>query len=107
MSGNASIYDPRKTLDHSEFRILSPGEKPPNTANIAAFYNPNHEIHLVQKPRLKPGPGQVLVHVKATGICGWVWFACRPDDSSLRLFYVKWFKGAMCTSGNTEELEIP
>jgi len=66
----AEIYDPQKILDHPEFRILKSGEKPSPNANIAAFYNPAHEIHLVEKPRPKPGPGQVLVHVRATGICG-------------------------------------
>ncbi|KAH7882024.1 chaperonin 10-like protein [Phlebopus sp. FC_14] len=68
--GSAEIYDPRKVLDHPTFRILGPDEKPSPEANIAAFYNPQHEIHLVEKPRPKPGPGQVLVHVRATGICG-------------------------------------
>ncbi|KAH7926030.1 GroES-like protein [Leucogyrophana mollusca] len=68
--GNADIYSPRKVLDDPIFRILSPGEKPSSDANIAAFYNPQHEIHLVEKPRPKPGPGQVLLHVRATGICG-------------------------------------
>lgn len=68
--GNAEVYNPRKVLDHPEFKILAPGEKTSSTANLAAFYNPNHEIHLVEKPRLNPGPGQVLVHVRATGICG-------------------------------------
>lgn len=71
-AGNAAIYDPRKILDHPEFRVLSPGENPPSTANIAAFYNPAHEIHLVEKPKPKPGPGQVLIHVRSTGICGQV-----------------------------------
>jgi L-iditol 2-dehydrogenase len=69
-AGNADIYNPRKTLDHPEFRILQKGEQPKPGANIAAFYNPQHEIHLVEKPRPKPGPGQVLLHVRATGICG-------------------------------------
>ncbi|KAG6854035.1 hypothetical protein C0991_011240 [Blastosporella zonata] len=69
-SGNAAIYDPRKVLQHPEFRVLAEGEKPSKEANIAAFYNPAHEIHLVEKPRPVPGPGQVLVHVRATGICG-------------------------------------
>ncbi|KAG6813881.1 hypothetical protein H0H92_006288 [Tricholoma furcatifolium] len=69
-SGNAAIYDPRKILQHPQFRILAEGEKPSKDANIAAFYNPAHEIHLVEKPRPVPGPGQVLVHVRATGICG-------------------------------------
>ncbi|TFK29666.1 L-arabinitol 4-dehydrogenase [Coprinopsis marcescibilis] len=63
-------YNPQTVLDHPEFRILAPGEKPSPNANIAAFYNPAHEVHLVEKPRPKPGPGQVLIHVRATGICG-------------------------------------
>ena len=70
LTGNADVYNPQKVLKHHDFKILAPGEIPPSDANIAAFYNPNREIHLVQKPRFKPGPGQVLVHVKATGICG-------------------------------------
>jgi L-iditol 2-dehydrogenase len=64
------IYSPRKVLDHPKFRVLKADEKPSTNANVAAFYNPQHEIHLVEKPLLKPGPGQVLVHVRATGICG-------------------------------------
>ncbi|KJA27975.1 hypothetical protein HYPSUDRAFT_129896 [Hypholoma sublateritium FD-334 SS-4] len=68
--GNAEIYSPRKVLDDPVFRVLKVGEKPSPEANIAAFYNPAHEIHLVEKPRPKPGPGQVLLHVRATGICG-------------------------------------
>jgi L-iditol 2-dehydrogenase len=68
--GFADAYSPRKVLDDPSFHVLAPGEVPAPDANIAAFYNPNHEIHLVQKPRPKPGPGQVLVHVRATGICG-------------------------------------
>lgn len=68
--GNAAIYSPRKVLEHPEFRVLVAGETPAKTANIAAFYNPAHEIHLVEKPRPIPGPGQVLLHVRATGICG-------------------------------------
>lgn len=69
--GNAEIYNPRKVLDDPGFRVLKVGEKPSPEANIAAFYNPAHEIHLVEKPRPKPGPGQVLLHVRATGICGY------------------------------------
>lgn len=70
--GNANIYSPRKVLDDPSFRILAVGEKTSPNANIAAFYNPAHEIHLVEKPRPTPGPGQVLLHVRATGICGCV-----------------------------------
>ena len=67
---NATIYSPDKVLKHPDFRILAEGEKPSKTANIAAFYNSANEIHLVEKPRPTPGPGQVLLHVRATGICG-------------------------------------
>jgi L-iditol 2-dehydrogenase len=67
---NSFVYDPRKILDAPEFRILAEGETPAPDANIAAFYNPAHEIHIVQKPKPTPGPGQVLLHVRATGICG-------------------------------------
>lgn len=70
--GYAETYSPRKVLDDPSFRVLASGEAPASDANIAAFYNPNHEIHLVEKPRPTPGPGQVLVHVRATGICGFV-----------------------------------
>lgn len=71
MAAFTETYNPRKILDNPEFRILKEGENPGPDANIAAFYNPAHEIHIVQKPKLKPGPGQVLVHVRATGICGY------------------------------------
>jgi L-iditol 2-dehydrogenase len=70
--GFADVYNPRKVLDDPSFRVLGPNETPSPDANIAAFYNPGHEIHLVEKPRPKPGPGQVLLHVRATGICGYV-----------------------------------
>ncbi|OJA15972.1 hypothetical protein AZE42_09713 [Rhizopogon vesiculosus] len=77
--GFADTYSPRNVLDDPSFRILAPGEVPAPDANIAAFYNPNHEIHLVQKPRPIPGPGQVLVHVRATGICGHVHLLAHPE----------------------------
>ena len=68
----AELYDPQKVLSAPEFKVLKEGEKPEAGANVAVFYNAKKEVHLVQKPRLKPGPGQVLVHVRATGICGYV-----------------------------------
>ncbi|ORY79538.1 chaperonin 10-like protein [Protomyces lactucae-debilis] len=36
----------------------------------ALYTTPNHEIKLIDTEVAKPGPGQVLVHVKATGVCG-------------------------------------
>lgn len=67
---NHEIYNPRKVIDDPVFKVLGPNDKPTKDANIAAFYNEKREMHLVEKPRPKPGPGQVLVHIRATGICG-------------------------------------
>jgi L-iditol 2-dehydrogenase len=64
---NPDIYNPRKIFDHPDFKVLADGEKPAEGANIAAFDNPNHQI---QKPHPKPGSGQVLLHIRVTGICG-------------------------------------
>lgn len=103
-AGNIEIYNPRKILDHPDFRVLQTGEKPEPGANIAAFYNPAHEIHLVQKPRPRPGPGQVLVHVRASGICGCVF---RVLYSILLLDVDEYFfSGVMCIFGNMGELVI-
>ncbi|KAL7422725.1 hypothetical protein Q5752_002017 [Cryptotrichosporon argae] len=65
-------YDPSKVLKHPDFKILGPNDpelEDPN-ANIACAYNQDHVVHMIQKPKFKPGPGEALVHVRATGICG-------------------------------------
>jgi L-iditol 2-dehydrogenase len=68
---NTQLYSPDHVLKSPEFKILPEGAKPsgPNV-NLAVFTNPNHDLHIVEKPTPKPGPGQVLLHVRATGICG-------------------------------------
>ncbi|WWD15618.1 hypothetical protein CI109_100040 [Kwoniella shandongensis] len=65
-------YDPTKVLKHPEFRVLKEGdpELEDEQANVACAYNPAHEVHMIHKPLFKPGPGEVTVHVRATGICG-------------------------------------
>ncbi|KAJ3762233.1 L-arabinitol 4-dehydrogenase [Lentinula raphanica] len=88
----SKVYDPRKVLDHPEFRVLKSGDQTSKDSNIAAFYNPAHEIHLVEKPKPKPGPGQVLIHVRATGICG----------SDVHF----WKHGRICGSGHESAGEI-
>lgn len=68
-------YDPEKVLRAPEFRVIKDETDPAlkdKSANIACAYNPAHEIHLVQKPGVKPRKGEVIVHVRSTGICGWV-----------------------------------
>jgi L-iditol 2-dehydrogenase len=65
-------YDPSLTLQHPEFKKLAddaPELQDPK-ANLACCYNPAHEVNMVNKPVPKARPGEVIVHVKATGICG-------------------------------------
>ncbi|KAK4687898.1 L-arabinitol 4-dehydrogenase, partial [Tremellales sp. Uapishka_1] len=68
-------YNPKKVLDHPDFRVLNgfthndPAWIDPQ-ANLACAYNAKHEIHMIHKPKPAPGIGEVLVHVRATGICG-------------------------------------
>lgn len=62
------LYDPKKVINHQDFKVLDKNSKPKPDANIALCYNQHKEIHLVEKPRLDLAPGQVEVHVKATGI---------------------------------------
>ncbi|WRT67569.1 uncharacterized protein IL334_004541 [Kwoniella shivajii] len=65
-------YNPQLVLDHPEFRILdsdAPELKDKN-ANVACAYNEKHEVHLIHKPKPKAGPGEAIVHVRSTGICG-------------------------------------
>ena len=38
--------------------------------NRMAYLNAAHEFTIKEEPIPKPGPGQVLVQVKANGICG-------------------------------------
>lgn len=65
-------YDPRKVLKHPEFRLLNSNDPALNDkkANLACAYNPAHEVNMIQKPVPKLRDGEVLVHVRATGICG-------------------------------------
>ncbi|GEM12438.1 hypothetical protein Rt10032_c21g6455 [Rhodotorula toruloides] len=59
-------------LRHPEFKILEDGTVPQrNTSkNLAAAYAPQAKLHLIEKPVPKPREGEVVVHVRATGICG-------------------------------------
>jgi len=66
------LYDPKSVLKSAQFKVFGRNEFPQKDIkqNLAAFTNPKHDLHLVQKPVPTPGPGQVVVHVRATGICG-------------------------------------
>ena len=81
-----NYYDPKKVLSHPEFRVLDPTDAilQDKKANVACAYNEKHEVHLIHKPLPAVGQGEVLVHVKATGICGCVLYLVRrPRWSSV------------------------
>lgn len=65
-------YDPARVLKHPAFRVLAEDDPllKDKNANIACAYNPAHEVHMIAKPDVVPRDGEVVVHVKATGICG-------------------------------------
>ncbi|KAI9609064.1 hypothetical protein KEM48_003071 [Puccinia striiformis f. sp. tritici PST-130] len=78
---NKALYDPRIVLDSEEFEILKEPAKvqqySKSNKNIACCYNEKKQasfsslfILMVNKPMPKLHPGQVLLHVRATGICG-------------------------------------
>lgn len=65
-----SQFDPQRVLDSAEFRIVDNVEPRDVNKNIACAYAPGAKLHIIEKPVPKAGPGQVVVHVRATGICG-------------------------------------
>lgn len=67
-----TAYAPELVLKSPEFKILEEGVVPqrnPNK-NIAAAYAPGAQLHLIEKPIPKAREGEVVLHVRATGICG-------------------------------------
>ncbi|CAE6476891.1 unnamed protein product [Rhizoctonia solani] len=65
-----ALYDPAIVLKSAEFKILDAPPARDEKKNIAVFTNPAHDLHIVEKPIPKAGPGQCVVHIRATGICG-------------------------------------
>ncbi|KAF1350961.1 chaperonin 10-like protein [Delphinella strobiligena] len=49
---------------------LNPDLKETGIENPSLQVTADHQIKMVPAPILKPGPNEVLLHVKATGICG-------------------------------------
>ncbi|KAA1077183.1 hypothetical protein PGT21_002700 [Puccinia graminis f. sp. tritici] len=69
-----SLYDPKHVLDSEEFEILTDPNQvkaySDEDKNIACCYNDKQQLNMVKKPMPKAHPGQALVRVRATGICG-------------------------------------
>ena len=68
------------------FPTLTPDSvMPPSTSlsfdsNLAVHTNPSHDLKIVSTSVPEPKEGEVIVHVKATGICG----RSFPQKSSLQ-----------------------
>ncbi len=66
-------YDPKLILQSPDFKVLTAEQvDSPSTKqeNIACAYTEKHELLMIKKPMPKPRKGEVIVHVKASGICG-------------------------------------
>jgi L-iditol 2-dehydrogenase len=46
------------------------GQLKASSPNISLQVTADHQIKMEEAPVHEPGPGEVLLHVKATGICG-------------------------------------
>lgn len=67
-----TAYAPELVLKSPDFKILDEGVVPTRdtSKNIAAAYAPGAQLHLIEKPIPKAREGEVVLHVRATGICG-------------------------------------
>jgi len=63
--------------------------------NLAVYTNPAHDLKVVKTDTPEPGEGEVLVHVKVTGICG----RSVPSLEAAEL------TSATCISGSMAESE--
>lgn len=72
LSQYESAYDPQAVLNSKEFKLLKSDDPvlQDKKANIACAYNPAHEVNMIRKPMPTAREGEVVVHVKSTGICG-------------------------------------
>ena len=102
------LYNPKGMLKHPDFRVLEATDRlelDDPSFNIACAYNPAHEIQMVNKPVPKPGPGEVVIHVRATGICGSV-VSIHVDFSEFGIL-MHALTGRTYISGNTAKLARP
>ncbi|KAK4058657.1 hypothetical protein OIO90_000101 [Microbotryomycetes sp. JL221] len=77
MPNYATMFDPQVVLNDPAFKLLPRHHVPKRDVNVnlSCAYGPVDDQHgpqlnLIEKPKMKPQHGQVVVHVRATGICG-------------------------------------
>ncbi len=63
-------------VDQEKLQKVELASRKHNGSDLSQYTNPSlqvtasHEIKMVEAPIPKPGPGDALLHVKSTGICG-------------------------------------
>jgi hypothetical protein len=64
-------YNGFQKIDYS---VLSPGaaELADGTSNIKCAYTPELEMKMLLFQKPAAGPEEVVIHLRAAGICGWV-----------------------------------
>ncbi|GAA6025937.1 hypothetical protein JCM8202_005795 [Rhodotorula sphaerocarpa] len=67
-----TAYHPDAVLKSKDFKVLDKGVVPKRDTNknLAAAYAPGAQLLLIEKPVPKAREGEVVLHVRATGICG-------------------------------------
>lgn len=65
-----AAYDPVAVLQHPDFKIIEGVPSRDVQQNLAIAYAPGAKLHLIQKPVPRAREGEVVIHVRASGICG-------------------------------------
>lgn len=68
MTTNPELYHPSRILDGLSLLPNVPDKNV--TENIGCFYNERQEIHMTAVRIPKASQGQVIVRIRACGICG-------------------------------------
>ena len=84
-----SRYDPSLVFTHPDYRVLDldknetggesgdRGVLHDKQSNLACSYNADKVMRMLRMPMPQAGPGEVLLRVRATGICGYVFLHPR------------------------------
>ena len=76
-------------------------EEMKNARNPSLQVTADHKLKMVDAPVLKPGKGEVLLHIKVTGICGYEY----TFNTCANLSFIDRSIGLIYTSGEQVQLE--
>lgn len=70
MTDYPTAYHPDIVLSSSEFKLVEGTPARDTSKNLACAYGPNQLLSLIEKPVPTARAGEVVVHIRACGICG-------------------------------------